>query len=128
MHWPAGFGVTSSPLSIALVSTLAFAGLCYLRGWLRLRQIAAEIGSPWRPFAFVSGLLVLWVVGASPLASWHHVLLSMHMVQHLLLSLVAAPLIWLGAPMLPLREGIPKGVVREGVTQFLEWPPVRGVG
>src|SRR5262245_48172699 len=128
MHGSAGIGVTSPPLTIALVSTLAVAAVLYLRGWLRLRQIAVEIGSPWRPCAFVSGLLALWVVGASPLASLHHALLSMHMVQHMLLSLVAAPLIWLGAPILPLREGIPRRVVREGLTRLLGWPPVRAAG
>jgi putative membrane protein len=128
MHGPAGFGVAWSPVSIALASTLAAAALFYLRGWFRLRPIAVEIGAPWRPCAFVSGVLALWVVGASPLANWHHALLSMHMVQHMLLSLVAAPLILLGAPILPLREGIPGRVVREGMTQLLEWPPVRAVG
>src|SRR5262245_54469057 len=128
MHGAAGFGVASSPLSIALASTLAVAALLYLRGWLRLRQIAVEIGSPWRPCAFVGGLLAVWIVGASPLAGWHHALLSMHMVQPLLLSPVAAPLILLGAPILPLREGIPGCVVREGVTRLLERPLVRAVG
>jgi cytochrome c oxidase assembly factor CtaG len=128
MHEPAGFGFASSPLSIALASTLAVAALFYLRGWLRIRHIAVEIGSPWRPCAFVSGALALWVVGASPLARWHHALLSIHMVQHLLLSLVAAPLILLAAPILPLREGIPWRVAREGVARSLEWPPMRAGG
>jgi cytochrome c oxidase assembly factor CtaG len=107
---------------------LAVAALFYVRGWLRLRLIAVEIGSPWRPCAFLSGLLTLWVVAASPLASWHHALLSMHMAQHMLLSLVAAPLILLGAPIVPLREGIPTRVVREGVTRVFECPPARAVG
>ena len=31
------------------------------------------------------------------------------MVQHLLLMMVAPPLLWLGAPLLPLLQGLPRG-------------------
>jgi len=40
---------------------------------------------------------VLWIAVASPLAHLDHHLLTAHMVQHLLIMLVAAPLILLGA-------------------------------
>jgi putative membrane protein len=45
---------------------------------------------------------------ASPLAILDHELLSIHMVQHILLMAVAAPLILLGEPTLPLLNGLPK--------------------
>jgi putative membrane protein len=57
-------------------------------------------GSLGRSYAFLTGLAVLWGVFGSPLAHLHHQRLVAHMVQHLLLSLVAAPLILLGAPRL----------------------------
>jgi putative membrane protein len=61
--------------------------------------------SLWRSYAFLAGLAVLWAALGSPLAHLHHERLVAHMLQHLLLSLCAAPLILLGAPML-WREGI----------------------
>jgi cytochrome c oxidase assembly factor CtaG len=81
--------------------------------------------SPWRPSAFFGGLVTLWVAVGSPLAALDEELLSVHMVQHLLLSAVAAPLILLGAPALPLLLGLPRGFVSSGLAPLLRWPPVR---
>src|SRR6185503_10806888 len=52
-------------------------------------------------------------------------LLSAHMVQHLLLMFVAAPLILLGAPFLPLLRGLPRTFARDGVGPFLTWHALR---
>jgi len=52
-------------------------------------------------------------------------LLSAHMVQHLLLLSVAAPLILLGSPLLPLLRGLPRKFARDGVGPFLTWPAFR---
>lgn len=49
------------------------------------------------------GLAALWISVASPVAHLDHHLLTAHMVQHLLLMLVAAPLILLGAPSIAIR-------------------------
>ncbi len=43
-----------------------------------------------------AGLATVWIVVASPVAHLDHHLLTAHMVQHLLLMVVAAPLILLG--------------------------------
>jgi putative membrane protein len=43
-----------------------------------------------------AGLTIVWIVIASPVAHLDHHLLTAHMVQHLLLMVVAAPLILLG--------------------------------
>ena len=50
----------------------------------------------WRIAAFAGGLAALWVAVASPVSHLDHHLLTAHMVQHLLLMLVAAPLVLLG--------------------------------
>jgi len=52
------------------------------------------------------GVAALWITVASPLAHLDHHLLTAHMVQHLLLMVVAAPLILLGARPIILRHGL----------------------
>jgi putative membrane protein len=49
------------------------------------------------------GAAALWIVVASPVAHLDHHLLTAHMAQHLVLMLVAAPLILLGAPSIVSR-------------------------
>jgi cytochrome c oxidase assembly factor CtaG len=44
------------------------------------------------------------------------------MVQHVLLLMVAPPLIWLGAPLLPMLHGLPKRLVRTSVGQLATSP------
>jgi len=50
----------------------------------------------WRIAAFAGGLAALWIAVASPVSHLDHHLLTAHMVQHLVLMLVATPLILLG--------------------------------
>jgi putative membrane protein len=88
-------------MSLMWLSMLATVAVIYLRGWYRARRVVIAIRSPWRPTAFMGGLVLLWVVVGSPLAHLHHHLLLAHMLQHLLLSLCAAPLILLGTPTVP---------------------------
>lgn len=66
----------------------------------------------WRSLFFYSGLLVLFLALQSPLDTLAHDLFSMHMVQHLLLMMVAPPLLLLGAPIIPLLRGLPRPVRR----------------
>jgi len=55
-----------------------------------------------RMMALTAGIAVLLLVVASPVANMDHHLLTAHMAQHLILMLVAAPLILLAArPALP---------------------------
>lgn len=46
------------------------------------------------------GVLALWAAVGSPLSHLDHVLLTAHMVQHLLIMTVAAPLLLVAAPLL----------------------------
>jgi putative membrane protein len=54
-------------------------------------------------WALAVGALALWVAVWSPLSVLDHRLLTAHMVQHLLLMMIAAPLILLGAPAIRPR-------------------------
>ncbi len=56
----------------------------------------------WRTVAFVAGIGALLVALQSPIDTWSDDLFSVHMVQHLLISFVAAPLLVLAGPMLLL--------------------------
>jgi putative membrane protein len=56
----------------------------------------------------MSGLVSVWIAVGSPLSALDHQSLTIHMMKHLLLMTVAAPLILAGAPALPLVCGLPK--------------------
>jgi putative membrane protein len=114
------------PMVMALV--LAAAILAYCRAWQHLRHRLPELTSPWRPAAFAGGMAALWLAVGSPLAGLDEALLSAHMIQHLLLSMVAAPLILLGAPMLPLLHGVPWVVMAHGIAPAVRSTSVRAIG
>jgi len=63
-----------------------------------------------RLIAFLAGLTVLFLALASPLEPFTSLLLQVHMVQHLLLMMLAPPLLWLGAPQFPLLLGLPRPI------------------
>jgi cytochrome c oxidase assembly factor CtaG len=66
-----------------------------------LRRLSRE-GHPfprWRSAAFFAGVGVLVLALASPVEAYAHASFTVHMLQHLLLVLVAAPLMALGAPI-----------------------------
>lgn len=107
---------------------LIAAAILYWRGWSFLNRAAPKRFPTWRLWCFLSGLAALWAALFSPLDAFSGFLLSAHMVQHLLLMLVAPPLVLLGAPMLPLLRGLPRKFARDGVGPFLVWPALRRVG
>jgi putative membrane protein len=81
-----------------------FIGVCAV--W---RRAGAGSGiAYWRAVCFAAGLLALFVALVSPLAVLGETLFSAHMVQHLTLMLVAAPLIVAGAPLLAALWALPR--------------------
>lgn len=89
--------------------SLALGAWAYGRGlavlWRRLGVRHTVLG--WRLASFVAGLIVLFVALISPLHALGSALFSAHMLQHMLLILVAAPLLSLGTPHGPLLLAIP---------------------
>ena len=90
---------------------LALAAWLYVRG---LHQIWKRAGlgrgvRTWQAQAFAAGLAVLFVALLSPLDALSAALFSAHMVQHLLLMLVAAPLLVLGDPLVAILWALPRG-------------------
>src|SRR5215211_6706683 len=66
----------------------------------------------WRARCFTVALVALGLALLSPLDALSSALASAHMVQHLLLLLVAAPLLALGAPSSAILRGSPLAVRR----------------
>jgi cytochrome c oxidase assembly factor CtaG len=89
------------------VALLVVAGI-YLRGWLVLHRRGARPWSRGQLIAFLAGLTVLFLDLASPIEPFASLLLQVHMLQHLLLMMVAPPLLWLGVPQFPLLLGLPR--------------------
>ena len=103
-------------------------------GWLLLvRRVArAHPGHPhprWRQVAFLAGLATIGLALTSPIEAYEGTLFSVHMLQHMLLELVAAPLLLLGAPAtLALRAATPSvrrrllAVLHSRVVSVLSFP------
>jgi putative membrane protein len=88
----------------AAIVGLAGVSAWYLRG--AGRRKAVGVATPRRTVAFLTGIGVTLVAVAGPVPGWSEHLLWVHMVQHLLLTVVAAPLLALGAPVSTLRFGL----------------------
>jgi len=82
----------------------------------------------WRLAAFMSGLVALWIPVGSPLEALDHALLTIHMVQHILLMAVAAPLLLLGAPVLAFVHALPQRLVRAILVRILRRAPIASLG
>ncbi len=102
--------------------------LLYLRGWYLLRCAGFPLIPPWRVWAFLSGMFALWVALASPMDVFNGWLLTAHMFQHMVLMMLAPPLILLGAPVIPLVRGLPVFAAREFAGPFLNWKPAQRLG
>lgn len=88
---------------------LALSAWAYGRGVRRLWQRAGpgRVIRTWQVAGFAIGLAAVFVAFISPLSALAEALFSAHMVQHLLLTLLAAPLLVLGAPLVPFLWALP---------------------
>lgn len=102
-----------------IAALLYILGLRYSlrRGMLRRR-------ARWRDAAFFGGLLTIIIALESPIDAWSEQLLWVHMLQHELLMMVAAPLLLLSAPLMPVWRAVPLGARRLTLraVQRARWP------
>lgn len=101
---------------------LLLTALIYWRGWRRAARLAPQRYPLWRLGCFMGGLATLYIALASPLDAFASFWLIAHMVQHLLLTMIAPPLLLSGAPQLPMLLGLPRRFVSQGLGPFLHWP------
>lgn len=92
-----------------LLTELVVVAVLYARGMARLRQRITGTSRTGRAVAFYAGLAVLAAALMSPIDAISSALFSGHMVQHLLLMVVAAPLLVLARPTAALIAGLPDG-------------------
>src|SRR5437868_12341511 len=102
-HW------TFDPL---VLSVLAISAGLYFRGLLRLRRQSAQGELPSRIALYLAGWLALVVALLSPVAALSEVLFAVHMTQHEILIVIAAPLLVAARPLGVLLHGLPTGTAR----------------
>jgi putative membrane protein len=113
---------------IVLTGTLIVLGLVYIRGWFVIRKTRRVQFPTWRLGSFLLGLATIWLAIASPLDGFADVLLSAHMVEHLLLMSFAPPLLLLGCPVVPLLRGLPRGVTVHLLGPLIRMKALRHLG
>lgn len=95
-----------------------------IREWLR-RSTRAREAIRREMIFFISGFVVLAAALISPLHELGETLFSAHMIQHELLMAVAAPLLVLGKPVVPLTWGFPASLRRSISRVFaIQVPPL----
>jgi putative membrane protein len=113
--------------SYGVLLLLLVTAAVYVRGWQHRSSYATVIPG-WRVASFLAGLSLIWVAIASPMAGFVHELLTAHMAQHLLLMTFAAPLLWLGEPLMPLMHGLPRSFIRVVMVPLLRRPSIQRLG
>jgi len=116
-----------------VVTVLAVAlAVLYLEGAWRVRQRHPARPWPWwRTGMFLGGLAVVVLATESGIGAYDDVLVWDHMIQHLLLIMVAPAMLVVGQPVTlllhasrnPLHTWV-KRAVRSRVVTWLTWPPV----
>ncbi len=89
---------------------LGFFGFIFIRGWLFLRRRSMRLVKKWQLALHVGGLAAILFALISPIDPLAEERLSMHMVQHLLLLMIAPLFLLLADPFAPFLWGLPRGI------------------
>jgi putative membrane protein len=114
--------LTRWSLPVLVVVPWSFAVWAYLRGMRRV-QASGGTWSRGRSLAFAAGAISVLVALASGIDTYAGVLFSVHVVQHLLLTFVAPPLLALGAPVTLALRAMPRSDGRR-LVRFLHSRPI----
>lgn len=108
----------------ALPSLLTSAAL-YARGAYLMHQRGGGASvRPWQAASFTAGWSIAALALVSPIDTISDILLSVHMTQHMLLMLLAAPLIVLGRPLAVMLWAFPART-RKAIVSLTKRPVVR---
>lgn len=98
------------PIPLTVLTLLTC--IVYVRGWLALRRTRPRQFDSTRLACFLAGMGSLWLAIGSPMDAFADVLLSAHMIEHLILMSVVPPLVLLGQPVVPLLRGLPRFLLK----------------
>jgi cytochrome c oxidase assembly factor CtaG len=116
----------SAPVEPSVAIPVAITAVVYLRGWGRVRRRLALRARGRHAAIFLASLATLLLALSSPVDALAERWLAAHMVQHMLLMVVVAPLFWMGAPEALLLVGLPR-LIRGVLLPLTNAPGVRAV-
>jgi cytochrome c oxidase assembly factor CtaG len=122
--------VTHWQFAPVVTASVAIAAALYLWGvWRVARRHPARPWPAWRTGMFLGGLAVIVISTQSGIGAYDDVLFWDHMIQHLLLIMIAPVLLIFGQPITLLLHASrnplhtwTKRAVRSRVASFLTWP------
>lgn len=123
-------------LPVITVGAICVAAALYVRGVRTVRERTPTHTWPrGRSASFATGIALLLVAAVTPIGTYEDTLFSVHMVQHMLITMIAAPLLMAGAPvtlairaspppfrrriLLPVLRSKPVAVLTNPVTAWL---------
>ena len=113
---------TADPIALFIVPIVF---VLYLRGIRKSKGSKLNRHPRWRRVSFYLGLFSLFIALVSPLDYLSGEYFFAHMIQHFILVNIAAPLILLGAPMIPVLRGVPVGFRRRLLIPILKQRTLR---
>jgi putative copper resistance protein D len=109
------------PVTLVLILT----GAVYVHAEARVRDArGGRRAAGRRRWYFLAGLAAIFAALETPIDTAAQTSFAVHMVQHLLLTMVAAPLLVLGAPITLALQAWP-GIARRWILSLLHSAPVR---
>jgi cytochrome c oxidase assembly factor CtaG len=98
-----------------IIFSLMLSGWIYAAGIWELQQRTGGWSSAltWRALSFAAGLFTLFLALVSPLDALATALFSAHMIQHMLLIVIAPPLLVLGVSPAPFLRAFPQSMQRK---------------
>ncbi len=93
--------------TLAVGASCGLAALFYAVGVTRAQRLGRATPPPWRRISFGAGIALVLIALIGPVDTLSGQYFTMHMAQHLLLVLIAPPLLLLGAPVVMVLRGLP---------------------
>src|SRR5262245_61140912 len=107
-----------------LAAALLLSAAIYFRGWRALRRRDSVRWGTAKLAAFVGAQATIYVALASPIETFAPLLLTVHMIQHMLLMIAVPIFVWLSAPLMPFLRGLPSEIRRYWIAPLLRWHPL----
>jgi cytochrome c oxidase assembly factor CtaG len=103
--------LTSWNFRAEVMLIVAVSAVAYTYGWQRLRNRGYQgTACGWQPASYLTGLMIVGLALLSPIDRFASMLFTLHMVQHLLLIIVAAPLLLLADPLPTFLWALPRPI------------------